>query len=148
MVKKTTDMELVAKIINHPDVYSWVTDDLSPDEYVPDGRNLYIINDEGTAVVMVSPLQSVTCTAHIATTPDLCGTAKDFVQESIKWGWANTRYSKIVCIVPVFNKRVARLCIGCGFKKEGTITKSFLKNFQLCDQDIYGMSKYDSKGDE
>ena len=140
-------MEAVSKIINHPEVYGWVSDDCSPDEYVPDARNLYIINDEGPAVIRVDHFNGVTCQVHTSTTPELSGPAKDFVAEAIAWGWENTRYSKIIYLVPSFNRLADRLCRSCGFKKEGIITKSFLKNFKLYDQVIYGMSKYEGEGE-
>jgi hypothetical protein len=143
MVHRATDMEAVAKIINHPRVYGWVTDDCSPDEYVPDRDKLYIINEEKTAVIRVDCLNGATCMVHTSAMPGLSGTAEEFVMEAIKWGWDNTNYSKIVSIFPSFNRMADRLCRLCGFKKEGLITKSFLKNYKLYDQFVYGLSKYD-----
>jgi len=54
---------------------------------------------------------------------------------------------KIISLVPEFNPLAARLCRVCGLKKEGVLKKSFLKNFKLYDQSVYGMSKYEYKGD-
>ena len=146
MVHRATDMDAVARIINHPAVYKWVTDDCSPEEYAPNERNLYIINDDATAVIRVDHFNGVTCQVHTSTTPDITTPAKNFVMEAIEWGWKNTRYAKIISLVPSFNRLADRLARSCGFKKEGVITKSFLKDFRLYDQTIYGLSKYDQKG--
>lgn len=147
MVHRATDMAAVARIINHPKVYGWVSDDCSPEEYEPDERNLYIINEEGTGVIRVDQFNGITCQVHTSTTPDISVPAKDFVLEAIEWGWKNTRYSKIITLVPSFNRLAERLCRSCGFKKEGVITKSFLKGYKLYDQAIYGLSKYDNEGE-
>lgn len=145
MVHKATDMDAVARIINHPEVFGWITDDLSPEVYEPNPQALYIINEEATGVIRVDPFNGVTCQVHTSAMPQLWGNTRKFVKDAIAWGWENTRYSKIISLVPDFNPAAAMLCKRCGFQQEGTIKKSFLKNFKLYDQALYGLSKYAKK---
>lgn len=140
-------MKEVARIINHPQVYNMISDDLSQPPYVPRPYEFYVINEEKTGVIRIDPMNGIMCQVHTSCMPELWGHAKDFVAEAIAWGWENTRYSKIISFVPDFNPLAARLCQMCGFKKEGVIKKSFLKNFKLYDQTIYGLSKYENKGE-
>jgi len=90
MVNRTTDMKAVSHIVNHPRVIGWVTDDLSPDVYVPDETALYIMNSEKTGVIRVDKINGITCQVHTAALPQLWGRTKDFVVEAIEWAWKNT----------------------------------------------------------
>ena len=138
-------MAAVAKIINHPRVYDHLTDDLSPEVYVPDSSRIYIINEEATGVIRLDPLTGTCCLVHIAAMPELWGKTKEFVREVIEWGWANTCYSKAQSLTPVFIPLAIRLAKSCGFKQEGILKKSYLKNFKLYDQVLLGLSKYEHK---
>lgn len=133
----------ISKIWNHPRVFGWISDDMSLKGTVPVIHDsiLYLMNEEKTGVIMVTPVNGITCQVHTATLPELWGNAIDFVKECIEWGFTNTRYLKIITHVPVFNKLAIRLTKKAGFQKEGLMEKSFLKNWKIYDQELWGLTK-------
>jgi RimJ/RimL family protein N-acetyltransferase len=141
LVTKAENMNAVSKILNHPKVHGFITDDTSDSHYTPNAEDFYIINKAETGVVKLDQLNGVTCIVHIAALPELWGKGVDFARESIDWGFKNTRFSKVVAIVPEFNHLTIKLCVGCGFEKEGLIKKSFLKNWEFHNQIIFGLTK-------
>ena len=143
MVSKTNDLESVARIFNHPKVYRWISDDLSAPVYVPDPSGFYVMNEEKTGVAKVEPFTGTACMVHIAALPELWGKTPEFVKEGAKWLFSNTRYTKIISVAPECNRLALRLGDACGFKREGKITNSFLKNWRLYDMIVFGLSKYD-----
>ena len=145
MITRATDMEAVARIFNHPKIYRWVSDDSSIPPYVPDPSQVYLMNDEGNAVVKIDQLNGVTCMVHIATLPELRGRTKAFVEECIEWVFRNTTFSKITSLAPECNRAAVVFGKRCGFKVEGKITKSFLKDWKMYDQILFGLSKYDKE---
>ena len=138
-------MEAVSRIFNHPKVYEWISDDTSVPPFVPDPAHFYLMNEEKTGVVRLEHLNGITCMVHIGTLPELWGRATTFVKEGILWLFENTKYSKIVSLAPENNRVAILFGRRCGFKEEGRITKSFLKNWTLYDQVVLGLSKYDKE---
>lgn len=53
----------------------------------------------------------------------------------------NTKVQKIIATIPVHNRLAIRLAKLSGMKLEGTITKSFLLDGVLEDQELYGISR-------
>ncbi len=145
MINRATDMEAVSRIFNHPKVYEWVSDDSAIPPYIPDPSHFYVMNEEKTGVARIDQLNGVTCIIHIATLPEMWGRATTFVKEGIVWLFKNTRYLKIVSLAPECNRVAIMFGKRCGFKIEGKITKSFLKDWVLHDQIIFGLSKYDKE---
>jgi hypothetical protein len=142
---RTTDMEAVSRIFNHPKVYEWVSDDTSVPPYVPDPNHLYLMNEEKTGAVRIDQLNGITCMVHIGALPELWGRATSFVKEGVTWVFENTPYTKIVSFAPECNRTAVFFGKRCGFKIEGKVTKSFLKDWKLHDQVVFGLSKYDEE---
>jgi len=139
------DKEAIAKVFNHPAVYNWITDDCSPEIYEPDmdAKFIYLMDDTKNGVVRLDPINSICCQAHIALTPKLWGSGCEFVRDVIAWGVKNTLYMKVIVMIPAFNKLTIRLVEKIGFSREGVIKKSFLKNWKLYDQELWGLTKTD-----
>lgn len=147
MVKRTSDITAVARILNHPKVHPYVVDDGSASVFVPGENDFYIMNKEKTGVVRVDQLNAVSCMIHFAALPELWGKVRQFGLEAIDWGFRHTSYCKIVAMIPYFNRLTIKLCLGCGFSEEGCVTKSFLKNWKFYDQIVYGLTKTDFYND-
>lgn len=137
----STDMEAVARILNHPKVYDMITDDTCIPPVIPCAHHLHLMNEEKTAVLILVPMNGITCEVHMAVLPELWGRAATFVRECIAWGWKNTRYMKAITYCPEYNRAAIALAKRCGFKEEGRVKDSFLKNWQLHDQIVFGLSK-------
>ena len=143
MIKQTFDIEKISEITNHKDVIDLINDDGTKGRYTPviSPQVLYLIDDTCSGVIRVDPLNSVSCTVHIATLPRMWGAGHGFVRDAIAWGFKNTLYQKIVAIIPEYNNFAIKLVSDLSFKKEGVLTKSFLKNWKMHDQFIYGLNK-------
>jgi len=144
MIYNCTDKAVIENIILHPKVINWLTDDNSKNyDIVIHPQILYLVNDAGTGVARVDPMNSVTCSVHFATLPELWGHGHDFAMEALTWGFANTLYQKVVGIIPAYNSKIINLVQRANFKQEGVLTKSFLKNWVLADQLIFCLNKGD-----
>lgn len=66
--------------------------------------------------------------------------AKDYTEKAIKWIFSNTKYVKIIGLIPDFNKK-AKIMAALLMNREGKIKKAFLKNGQLMDLIVYGKDK-------
>jgi len=142
MVFRTKDLEVVSKILNHPDVYSRMFDDATPKPFKP-VEGFYVINQEYTGVVRVDQMNGICCFVHIATLPELWGKAYEFTIDVLKWGFVHTPFIKVIAIIPEFNRAAIGLCVRCGFEREGRIKKSFLKRWKMHDQVLFGLNKSD-----
>jgi len=143
MVFRSDNIDDIAKIINHPKVFDWLSDDLSPFPFVPDKNDLYIMNEAKTGVIKVDPLNGVTCQIHTAVLPELWGRADGFVKEVSTWVFTNTLYHKAITFIPEYNRPAIQLAKRSGMVKEGCIKRSWLKKWKLRNQFIYGLQKKD-----
>jgi hypothetical protein len=143
VVNLTKDVKAISKVLNHPRVYKWLCDDCSKSPYVPpmDKDIIYLMDDTKKCVVQLSPMNGICCQVHIGIDPDMWGQGAKFSKKCILWAVKNTTYMKAVVIIPVFNQLTINMVKKCGFVKEGLLKKSFLKNWKLYDQEIYGITK-------
>lgn len=144
-IYRSVDKEVIAKVLNHPKVFPFLTDDMSPQFYDPviSPHIMYLMNEGNTGVVRIDPINGVMCNAHIATTPEVWGDAVTFVKNALEWGFKNTRYMKVMAMIPEFNGHAISLAHKAGFVREGVLKKSFLKNWKLHDQILFGLCKGD-----
>lgn len=148
-VMRTADMELVRAIITHPQVYPWVIDDGSPraEDFEPaasvgSGVIYVLVEIENARGVFAFFQQnSVTTEAHTCVLPSMWGKTHLAARAAIAWIFANTKFQRIITSVPADNPLAARLSIKAGMKLYGRNPGSFLRNGQLLDIDLYGISK-------
>lgn len=143
-IKQTTDAELISKICNHPQVFDWISDDCTLKPFVPvlDGL-IHLTDDAGLGVITIQPWNGITCQVHMACLPEMWGRGHKMVKDALYWGFKNTRFSKVLGIVPEYNSFIRKLLSDLNFTKDGIITESWLKNFKKYDQIIYSTSKMD-----
>jgi len=152
MVNQTQDIAAIERILTHPKVIRMIADDFTDVNTIrsrmSDGDlvGLHIMNEEKTGVIKVDPLNGITCVIHVATLPELWGKTREFAAEVGRWIFENTKYTKVVAIIPAFNRLTIKLCLDCGFVHEGTISQSFLKNWKKYDQALLGLTKVAFEG--
>jgi len=146
-VSRTRDKKAILKIINHNKVRKWVVDDLSPDNYTPFMHESVIVlmDDEKLGMIRIEPMNGICCQVHIATKPKMWGHAVEFGQLAKEWLFKHTRYQKVVAMVPAYNRLAIRVCRKIGFKQEGVIERSFLRNWELHDWIVFGLNKNEVK---
>lgn len=126
VIHRSVDTNDISRVLNHPQVFPFLTDDLSPAFYDPviSPQVIYLINEQKTGVVRIDPMNGVTCNAHIATLPEMWGDAVSFVKEALVWGFKNTKYLKVLAMVPEFNEHAMSLVSRSGFVREGVLIRS------------------------
>ena len=144
-VERLTDPEQIKKIFNHPKISKHISDDLTPDNFEPDiARTIFLgifEDDKLLGIVSLEPFTNTTSQIHFCILPSLYGRLSDI--KRVLCGWANTNTSimKVVGFVPACNKLMVRAARTFGMVEEGRITKSFLQNWKLHDQIVFGFTK-------
>lgn len=148
-VERTHDMQLVKQAMTHPRVYPWLIDDTCPpaDSFKPiDHPNIaYIsvrVNGEPGGVFMFVQTNGCTMEVHTALLPNAWGaTALEAQQKACGWVWDNTRAERIITQVPADNTLARRYAERAGFAVYGINPRSFLRNGQLHDIVLLGISR-------
>lgn len=145
IVERTHDMRLVSEIMHHPAIWPHIHDD-GVKEYQPvDLDELYwlkVVDDETIGAFLVHPNNSVCYEVHTCILPDAWGNkAKKASQLLLKWVFENTVCMKLVTHVPAYNKLAKRFAKNAGMKEEGINRQSFLRNGELLDQYLLGITK-------
>ena len=148
-IERTTDPELIRYVITHESIYSHVADDGSAarDDYEPviaDQIYWLAIRDgqQVAGLFMVHPWNSATVEIHTCILPPWRGIkAREAASLVLAWIFNKTAFQKVVTHVPAPNRLAKKLALDAGFSIEGVNRKSFLKNGQLFDQAILGITK-------
>jgi RimJ/RimL family protein N-acetyltransferase len=140
MITPLCDKAEITAMVNSPEIYRWLTDDLSPEVFVCD-EALYLTNADRSGIVKIEQMNGVTAQVHIAVFRRLLGRTGEFVKDVLEWGFNNTTFMKVITFVPAYNRLALKLAQRSGFKEEGIVTKSFLKEWVLHDQYVYGITK-------
>ena len=61
--------------------------------------------------------------------------------EAVRWLWLNTDAQKIVSWIPEYNVSALMYAKVCGMVKEGTLKDAYLKDGQLHNLEVIGMTK-------
>lgn len=148
-VERTYDMELVRQAIVHPRVYAAAADDGSPppDEFQPTEHPaiIYLAVHVGRmfgGVFTLVPVNTATLEVHTALLPEAWGAAAVSAQQAgMAWVWENTNARRIITQVPAFNTLARRYAQRAGFTPFGINPRSFLRDGQLHDIVLLGISK-------
>lgn len=148
-IQLTHDMETVAAIISHPEIYPFCSDDGSPpaSEFTALETEAFfhlLVTEDNVimGVFSVQQLNAIMFEIHTSLLPCCRGRNARWAAELvIEWLFSNTRCLKLVSWVPNVTAPAARLAASVGMVREGICTASFLKNGQLCDMVLFGLSK-------
>jgi RimJ/RimL family protein N-acetyltransferase len=153
MIRKAIDEDknLLNEIYSHEAVWPWIKDDNVTEEFRyklgemifdTTKSNSIILTDGKFISFWLKPMNSICYEVHTAVTPDGRGQyAIDIGEQAINWMFDNTNCRKIISYIPVDNRAATLFSLKCGFKKEGLITDSFLKDGKIINQHIVGRAK-------
>jgi RimJ/RimL family protein N-acetyltransferase len=139
-------MDVVREILAHPAIWPHIHDDGATEPNPVDHESLYwllVTDEQGPAgAFLLHAHNLVTYEVHTCLLPRIWGPkAKQAAQLGRAWMFANTPCQKIVTNVPQDNPAALRFAKRCGMTLEGVNRKSFLKNGQLLDQHVLGLTK-------
>lgn len=148
MIRRIVDVELIRATITHPKVYGPASDDgsPSPDHCLPlvDESRYYLAafdGDKYRGLLLFCQQNAICFDIHCALLPSAWGKTGMYVREAIEWMFKNSSCMRVVASVPTCNPLAGKLAMKSGFIQFGINEKSFMKNGQLYDQILFGVSK-------
>lgn len=142
-------MDLVASIIAHPAIWPHIHDDNSTECTPADHDGFYwmlVTGDCQLGVFLVHALNSVCYQMHTCLLPCAWGApAKAAAQMLLKWAFEETPCEKMTTLVPAYNRAALRFAKAGGMQHEGVNRASFLRNGELIDQIMLGITKQEWK---
>lgn len=144
-LERTRDMEVVATILSHPDLFPHLHDD-SVTECAPvdhEGLNWMLVDDgEPAGVFLVHALNSTCYQMHTALLPRTWGgQAAAAAQMLLRWAFTETACRKMTTLVPAYNRAALRFAKAGGMTVEGVNRASFLRNGAMIDQIMLGITQ-------
>ena len=151
--QRTTDYELVKRIVTDPSIYPFVADDLSPKpaEWQPVCHELiwYVLavhEGESVGMLMLMPRNSIHFDCHVCMLQSGMGKALDTPNEFVSWVWENTPCRRMTASIPAFNRAAIRFALRGGMAEFGKNPDSFLKHGKLHPQILLGVTKAQGDG--
>lgn len=149
MLCNERDIERLNKIFSHPSIWPFIIDDLTPEDAKDGLVNYYmsvgiILSPDKYSAYVFEPQNNVMYKVHANVLPE--GRNEFTASKAIMvvdWIFSNTDCHKIVAYVSDIFPNVCKFTEKCGFKQEGVLTKSLLKNGILNDQIVFGLNKED-----
>lgn len=151
--ERTSDLDLVRRVLTHPRIYPFISDDFSPpaDEYRPVENEavwyvaardrLAVVQAQLLALWMFVPLNGICWDVHTAVLPCAWGeVGLEAARQLPAWMWANTPCRRIVTTVPTCNRLALHFAVRAGMRIWGYNEASYLKNGLLYDQVCLGIS--------
>jgi RimJ/RimL family protein N-acetyltransferase len=148
LFERTRDYDLVRQIMTDPRVWPHISDDLAPapTDFRPlECEAVWYVLVIGAGEVLglfaFVPQNSVCWEVHTCLDPRAWGaTGARAARELPAWIWANTPCRRIVTSVPAYNRLALRFARAAGMQEFGVNPRSYLKNGELQDQVLLGLS--------
>jgi len=143
------DLYRVDRVLKHDSIYPFISDDnsLSVDEFTTEGilknDNVYVLSPDEYTVFIAFPFNSVTYDIHVnMVAPEGRGkNAEVTTRMMLEYMFTETPCQKLISVIPFSCENVLLFALKMGMKLEGIIKKSYLKNGELQDQRLLGMTK-------
>jgi len=149
IIKRTNDHELIRRIWIHPEIYTLTIDDGCPKDpqnlIMPDLTNSYCLigveNPDIIGLFVFIPFNHCTVIGHMMVLPEHRGDiSRRAGLSAINWIKENTKYTKIIGFTPDCNVAALRYIEKLGFKQEGCLSKSYLRDGKYHNQIISALS--------
>lgn len=145
-LERTRDMELVGRIVSHPAIWPHITDDATAEAApIPDNEAMHwmLVNDGEPAGVFLVHAHNMYCyEMHTCLLPRTWGAqAKTAAQMLLRWAFEQTECQKMITAVPAYNRPALRFAKAGGMVQEGINRASFMRNGELIDQIMLGITK-------
>lgn len=137
------DLDLINRVILDVAVNDDISDDASKNHEIQQLPHTFeclgIYRDEEIkGLFMLVPQNAVTAEIHTCL---LLRGKEAFQAGRLLLDYLFSKYQKAISYTPSTNKKSLFYALRLGFKKEGVLTQSFLKNGELLDQTLVGLTK-------
>jgi len=147
-IERTQNPEVITPIVTHQDVWEWVSDDsCRKEDYKPaivESCYWLLVIDDGEVLgaYFLHPHNMVTYEIHTCLLPAAWGKkAREAAKLVLSWMFANTGCMKVITNVPENNERAFAYAKRAGLSVEGINKSSFMKNGELLNQKMMGITK-------
>jgi len=146
---RLADAELIKAIVTDPRIYSRMSDDFAPpaEEYVPPavGEAVYAgLWADGVlkGLWALVPHSRILWEVHTALLPEVWGAvAREAAPKLLEWVWENTECQRLYSLVPEYARATRKFALHAGMVECGKHEKAFLKDGELYDLTILGISR-------
>ena len=150
ILTRTRDMGLVGSIVAHPAIWPHIHDDATAEfQPIPDHEAMHwmLVDDGAPAGVFLVHAHNTVCyEMHTCLLPRTWGQqAKDAAQMLLRWAFEDTDCQKMITTVPAYNRPALRFAKAGGMSQEGINRASFMRNGELIDQIMLGITKQEWK---
>lgn len=141
------DAELIAKVMNMPEIVETVAEDGWEGPYIPDVEGeawLAMIHDQTLiALYRLHAMNSIAVQIHAHVLPVYRKTplSKQTGRQALDWIMDNTEAHKVVAMIPSVYPNVRDFTQSFGFELEGTLKESYRKNGEIHDQWLLGITR-------
>jgi hypothetical protein len=153
MIRRCTidDIENVHRILKHPDIWDAIADDgASKEDFdmtpVLENENTYVLLPHEDILFLIFPVNAITWDIHINALKEARGEAHRVSIEVLEYMFTQTPCQKIIAYIAEIFPTVIRHTIKCGLGQEGCLIGSYLKNGEIYNQHILGITKSEFNG--
>lgn len=145
-IERITDFRIALAILKNEVIVSEIYEDGAFLE-IPDLINEYwvagYIDGNLAGCYRIHPMGGVLWQIHCRILPDFRQKWSEKISVCVLcWSFENIEnLQRIMCFVPACHRNVALHCKRVGFRKNGTLSASYVKDGQLVDQDIYSINR-------
>ena len=147
--ERSFDYGQIKSIITHQRIYPFVSDDFSPApaDYRPlESEKVWhvLVKDDAEVLGLwiLVPENEICWKIHTCLLPNSWGErAKQAAKLLAKWIWENTPCLRVITDVPEYNRVALKFAKEAGLAEFGVNEESFMKNGELHDQIMLGISK-------
>jgi len=146
LIEPTSDLDLIKSILTDPDLYKAMNQDGSKDitefKVVTKNVSYLLISEESPiGLIILHPDSRVSYRLHIAILPKHRKHSEKAGKDGLNWIFTNTSIRKINAEIPTVHQNVIKFTEKNGFTREGTRRKSYLKDGQIWDVALYGITR-------
>jgi len=151
-VERTNDADLVISVMTQPSMWATVAEDgQDPDDYTPDMVGVCWIvmwcGLELIALYSLDQINAVTLEIHAQVLPEhRKGYSRATGKAALQWIVDHTDCQKVIAWVPALYPNVRDFTVSQGFQIEGVSRKSYLKNGELHDLTLLGITREQISG--
>lgn len=142
--ERTYDVALIWSIVFQPELWESVTED-NPPTFKPDVINeawvLITLKDEPIGCYNLHSLNTVCWQIHAFILPEHRNHSKESGRAVLKWALDNIDFLKLQAVIPELYPNVYHFTLHQGFTDEGLQRKSYMKNKQLHNQHLLGITR-------
>lgn len=146
-IERTHDMVKVEAVMKHPAIWPHIHEDGTDADYRPvdhEGFHWMLVTEgaEDLGIFLVHARGEVCFEMHTCLLPTCWGRrAAQAAQLLAGWAFRETECRKLVTSVPAYNRLALRFAQAGGMRLEGINRASYLRNGELVDQIMLGITK-------